>query len=249
MKSNFTAATAAAEPAEATELQVDLEKKTSSPGGALRALRRRRGATLKDFSAITGLPISTLSKLENGKLGMSYVKLLKLSQSLGVDLTDLINDAPRNAGKRDTAPVLGRREITRSGDGPIIKTTTYQYQYPSSDIVHKSLNPMFIDVTARSIDEFEDLMRHPGEEYAVVIEGKVDFYCDLYKPARLELGDSIYFDGNMGHAYVAVLDTPCRVLVVCSAPDEELRDAREAFSTEGSRAPATAAARVAVGQK
>jgi transcriptional regulator with XRE-family HTH domain len=206
-----------------------LEKDPSTPGAALRELRQQRGATLKEFSELTGLPISTLSKLETGKLGMTYEKLLRLSRSLKVDLTYLIREEPRSSGRVEPVAVLGRREITRARKGPVVKTTTYEYQYPSSDIVRKSLNPMFIDVTARSIDEFGDLMRHPGEEYAVVLEGAVDFHCDLYKPARLEVGDSIYFDGNMGHAYVAVLDTPCRVLAICSAPDEALRESRDAF--------------------
>jgi transcriptional regulator with XRE-family HTH domain len=223
------------QPSEANGLRVELENELSSPGAALRALRQQRGATLKDFSKLTGIAISTLSKLENGKLGMSYEKLLRISRSLGVDLTDLIKEEPRKSGRPDHAAVLGRREITRAGEGPVIRTATYEYQYPSSDIVHKSLNPMFIDVVARSLDEFEHLMRHPGEEFTVVIEGAVDFYCDFYKPTRLELGDSIYFDGNMGHAYVAVLDTPCRVLSVCSAPDEELRGSRDAFPKRGDR--------------
>jgi quercetin dioxygenase-like cupin family protein len=66
-------------------------------------------------------------------------------------------------------------------------------------------------------------MRHPGEEFAIVLEGSVDFHCDLYAPVRLEVGDTIYFDGMMGHGYLAASDGPCRVLCVCSARDEELK--------------------------
>jgi len=201
----------------------------SGPGAALRELRQRRGATLKEFSKRTGMPVSTLSKLENGKLGMSYQRLLKLSRSLNVDMTELMKEALPSAKLSDASPPLGRRDITRAHEGPIIKTLVYEYRYPASDLMRKTLNPMIMDITARSIDEFEDLMRHPGEEYAIVMEGAVDFYSDLYKPTRLEKGDSIYFDGNMGHAYVAVLDTPCRVLSVCSAPLENLMESRSMF--------------------
>jgi transcriptional regulator with XRE-family HTH domain len=206
----------------------------SGPGVALRELRLRRGATLKDFSELTGLPVSTLSKLETGKLGMSYQRLLKLSQSLGVDLTALIRDLPETK-PREAAPALGRREITRANEGPMVKTQVYEYRYPASELVRKTLNPMIMDITARSINEFEDLMRHPGEEYALVTEGAVDFYSDHYKPTRLEKGDSIYFDGNMGHAYVAVLETPCRLLAVCSAPPEELIESRTKFEKKVSK--------------
>ena len=204
------------------------------PGVFLRELRQQRNATLREFSALTGLPISTLSKLENGKLGMTYEKLLRLSRSLNVDLTELIKQEPK-APRAAPAPPLGRREITRAGEGPVVSTVVYRYQYPAADLVEKSLNPMIIELTARSIDEFGELMRHPGEEYAIVLEGAVEFHSDLYKPARLEKGDSIYFDANMGHAYVAALSTPCRVLSVCSASDEALLEGRPALKKAGER--------------
>jgi oxalate decarboxylase/phosphoglucose isomerase-like protein (cupin superfamily) len=38
----------------------------------------------------------------------------------------------------------------------------------------------------------------------------------------LKKGDSIYFDSNMGHAYIAVGDAPCRILSICIAPESEL---------------------------
>jgi hypothetical protein len=32
----------------------------------------------------------------------------------------------------------------------------------------------------------------------------------------------MYFDSNMGHAYIAAGSEPCRVLSVCVAPESEL---------------------------
>ena len=107
----------------------------------------------------------------------------------------------------------------------MIRTSTYAYAYPAAELLNKSLNPMIIDVRIRSLDDFGALMQHPGEEYALVLQGTVDFHCDFYAPARLETGDSIYFDGAMGHAYIAVGEGPCRILSVCSARDEALKSA------------------------
>lgn len=56
----------------------------SHPGPALRAARIDQGLTLRDLAARTGLPYSTLSKLENGKMAMTYDKLVRLAQGLGV---------------------------------------------------------------------------------------------------------------------------------------------------------------------
>lgn len=198
------------------------------PGAVLRGIRTERGWTLAEVSKRTGMPVSTLSKVENGKMSLSYEKLLRLSRGLSIDITRLFAaSAPAAAPNAAT----GRRTITRANKGPSIRTATYDYVYPAADLLNKTLNPMIIDVQVRSIEEFGDLMRHPGEEYALVLEGQCEFHCDLYAPALMGVGDSIYFDGLMGHAYIAVGDGPCRILSVCSATDADLKSALNPIET------------------
>lgn len=193
------------------------------PGEVLRGIRTERGMTLAEVSKRTGMPISTLSKVETGKISLSYEKLMRLSRGLDIDITRLF--AAPKAAPAGRALTTGRRTITRAGDGPRIRTATYDYVYPSADLLNKSLNPMIIDVRARSLAEFGDMMRHPGEEYALVLEGQCEFHCDLYAPSLMSTGDSVYFDGSMGHAYVAVGEGPCRILSICSATDADLKSA------------------------
>jgi hypothetical protein len=154
-------------------------------------------------------------------MSLSYEKLLRISKGLDIDIARLFMTSTPDT----TSLINGRRSISRSGSAPTIRTATYTYEYPIAELLRKSINPMVIDVKVRSIEEFGELMRHPGEEYAFVLEGAVDFHCDLYAPARLEAGDSIYFDGAMGHAYVAASEGPCRILSVCSAREDELKSA------------------------
>ncbi|WCM28442.1 XRE family transcriptional regulator [Sphingomonas sp. QA11] len=194
-----------------------------NPGAVLREIRRANGWTLADVSQRTGMPVSTLSKAETGKMSLSYEKLLRISRGLEIDITRLFSTAAPAPVSRSA--VTGRRSITPSGEGPSIRTATYNYVYPSADLLHKTLNPMIIDIQVRSIADFGDLMRHPGEEYALVLEGQCEFYCDLYAPSLLKTGDSIYFDGTMGHGYVAVGEGPCRILSICSANDADLKSA------------------------
>jgi len=216
----------------------DLAQHTD-PGVVLRQLRTERKLTLSDVSKMTGLPVSTLSKVETGKMPLSYSKLLRLSRGLDLDITRLFSPpaVPAEAPTPQTAPAAsgatnGRRSLTRASEGPSIRTATYDYVYPAADLLRKSLNPMILDVRARSIEEFGDLMRHPGEEYAIVLEGECEFHCDLYAPALMKKGDSIYFDGVMGHAYVAAGDGPCTILCVCSAADEDLKSALQPVDPE-----------------
>jgi transcriptional regulator with XRE-family HTH domain len=198
----------------------ELRHGQGDPGMVLRRLRLERKLTLAQVSERTGLPVSTLSKVETGKMSLSYGKLMSISAGLGIDIATLFNR--EQAPDVQTVP-FGRRSITRAGEGPAIRTATYGYTYPAAELLRKSLNPMIIDVKVRRIEDFGEWMRHPGEEFAMVLQGVVDFHCDLYAPVRLEAGDTIYFDGMMGHGYIAAGDGPCRLLCVCSARDEELK--------------------------
>ena len=193
----------------------------TEPGVALRSLRKRQHLTLAEVSTRTGLPVSTLSKIENGKMSLSYDKLARLSAGLEVDIAQLFE--PDTAAP--PVSIHGRRSVTRASHGLAVETENYSHLYPGADLLNKRLVPIVAEPHARSLAEFGELVRHPGEEFVYVLEGTVDLHTDLYAPARLEAGDSMYFDSGMGHAYIAVGLKRCRVLSVCTATQSQLIEA------------------------
>lgn len=212
------------------------DKSTAKPGLALRALRKRKNWTLAEVGTRTGLPVSTLSKIENGKMSLSYDKLARLSAGLEIDIAQLFE-----AGTPDPpSTISGRRIVTRAGTGLAIETENYSHMYPAADLLSKRFIPIVAEPHARSLAEFGELIRHAGEEYAYVLEGTVELHTDLYAPIRLDTGDSIYFDSGMGHAYIAVGAGRCRVLSICSATQSQLLEA------SGANAPAVATPGAAV---
>ena len=205
-------------------------KDTTHPGLALRQIRNERGWTLTEVSRRTGLSISTLSKIENHKLSLSYDKLARLCEGLEVDIARFFGNTPTSDDDVVVAgPTSGRRSLALSGDGDVIDTEHYRYLYPASDVLNKRFIPVIIDVHERSRADFGKLTGHPGEEYVYVLEGCVEVHSDLYTPTLLRTGDSLYFDSGMGHAFVAVGDGPCRLLSICSGGE-----------TAGARGRATA---------
>lgn len=188
----------------------------TNPGSILRRLRRERGWPLAELSKRTGLPMSTLSKVETGKMSLTYDKLKRISDGLEVDITQIFGEAKGNSAAVRKSSVVGRRSITRRGEGGILDTPTYNHCYQATDLLNKAFVPIIAEIKHRSIDQFEELIRHEGEEYSYVLEGKVEFHSDLYAPALLHPGDSVYFDSSMGHAYIAVGEGPCRVLSICA---------------------------------
>ena len=185
------------------------------PGAMLKALRLKRGWSLADVSRRTGLPISSLSKVENDKMDLTLDKLLRIGTALETDLAQLVAPLSTPEAQNQSA---GRRTITRAGEGKLLESANGHYRYLAHDLLNKLSLPMIIEVTARSLEEYGELNRHLGEEFLYVLDGELDFYSSMYMPVNLKKGDSMYFDGNMGHAYVAVGQSACRVLSVCVAP-------------------------------
>ena len=85
--------------------------------------------------------------------------------------------------------------------------------------------PVLAHVRAKSLEQFGELVRHSGEEYTYVLEGRVVLHTEFYDPKVMEVGESVYIDSNMGHAYLA--GDGCDeavVLCVCSSADETLME-------------------------
>lgn len=197
-------------------------RNAARPGAALRALRTQRGWTLAEVSKRTDLPVSTLSKIENDRMSLTYDKLARISAGLGVDIAQLF--MPQVVGMPGGV-VNGRRSITLAGQGQAIETDNYGHIYPAADFLNKRFVPVIAELHARTMEEFGEMVRHPGEEYAYVLEGVVEFHTELYAPLTLRKGDSIYFDSGVGHAYLAGDAGPCRVLSICSGPESQVMEA------------------------
>jgi transcriptional regulator with XRE-family HTH domain len=193
-------------------------------GEMLKSIRLGKKWKLSDLATRSGFTISTLSKMENGKISLTYDKLATISLALGVEIGTLLQT-------RETTGTLsgtGRRSVMRTGSGEEVETDAYHYLYLATELLNKRFVPMIAYPHARSLEEFGGWVRHSGEEFTFVIEGTVDFYSELYAPVRLEKGDSIYFDSGMGHAYIKVGDAPCSGLTICageeSSTEHQLED-------------------------
>src|SRR3569832_771374 len=107
------------------------QEELPAPSRAIRDVRIAQGLSLRALSARAGLPYSTLSKLENGKMTLTYDKLIRLAQALNVDIRDILA-SPGQA----TAPVaVGRRSVTRAGEGLDADSEKHLHHYPAADLL------------------------------------------------------------------------------------------------------------------
>ena len=190
-------------------------------GAVMRGIRSRNGWTLKEMSAKSGIPVSTLSKVEHDRLTLSYDKLQQLSQRLSIRMSDLFAEEEGDNASR----VTGRRSLGTIDRAVRVITDNYDYHYLCTDLRQKRMIPIITRIRAHSASEFGDLVRHQGEEFIYVLEGEIEIHTEFYDPVALKTGQGIYLDSSMGHAYVVAEGfDEALVLGVCSSADDGLMD-------------------------
>jgi hypothetical protein len=171
----------------------------TSLGVRLRALRRARSMTLKELSALTGVALSTLSKMELGQVSISYATLFG-------PVT-----APEKDGSDGPAPTALRCTLAES---PGYMTGTYDYKLLAGQYPQRSMTPMYGRILARDASEFDDYMRHAGQEFLVVLEGELEIRFENGESLVLTKHETAYFDSGVGHIYLSRSPKPAEVMVV-----------------------------------
>ena len=174
----------------------------------VREICRTRHLSLRKLAAMTGIPVATLSKVQNNLATLSYVQLIKLADGLGIELNELFTASAVDVKK-------ARRAVTRRGEGPKESTERYDVELLCVELKNRWMNTAVIELTARTIDEAGGMTVHQGEEFAYVLSGVIEVHTEDYQPTRLEVGDCIYMDSTSAHAYLNSGQEPvARVLVV-----------------------------------
>jgi len=176
-------------------------------GQMVREARKRLGWTLEETGRRAGIGRSTLSKIENNQTSPGFDIVRRLTTALNLETPQLF----LQSGLSD---ISGRRDVTRSGEGERKTTSTYTHELLCNDLSSKSMLPYISTITARDISEFENWIRHRGEEFMLVLEGELMFHTEHYRPLAMGTGDSVYYDSDMGHCCVSTSKEDAKVLWV-----------------------------------
>jgi len=198
-----------------------MTRKSNTLGGLIRALRRQENWTLRQMSEKVGIPLSTLAKVEQDKLSLTYDKLQQFTARLGMTMTEFLAQAEPPAVAASPV-VTARRSLTRDGNSIHISTPNYDYEYLCADLREKRMVPILTRIRSHDIAEFGEPVRHQGEEFVFVLEGAIEVHLQFYTSVVLKAGQGIYLDSTMGHAYVAKDCDSALVLGVCSGEDRNL---------------------------
>ena len=185
-----------------------MQHPSANVGAKLRQIRKAAKFTLKDVSDASGLSVSQLSKLENGKARITIDTAVQISAILKVPATQLLGVPEARA--------QGRRSVTRAGHGVRHPVNGMEFEVLGNDFKDKRNLNWRVTITARNFEESGGWRKHGGEEFLYVISGELSLLTQLYDPLILRAGDSVVFDADTEHTYVSVSDEPTVLIMTNS---------------------------------
>ena len=171
-------------------------------GPRLKRLRTRRGVTLTELAAKTGISKSTLSRLENGQRRPSLELLLPLSEAHQVRLDELVG-----------APEVGDPRIRlkpRVRNGRMVFPLTQQQ---GGRHVWKVVIPP---------ERERELRSHEGYEWLYVLSGQMRLILGE-NDITMGPGEVAEFDTRLPHWFGPADDQPIEILSLHGARGERMR--------------------------
>lgn len=184
-------------------------------GARLRSHRKQQKLTLKQLSEQCGVALSTLSKMELGQATVSYDKLAAAARALNIELSQLFNpDEQAGSAARPTVVSV------KISEAPGYATGNYEYHPIAGEFPGRSMMPIYARIMARDLSEFDDFVRHPGQEFTMVLSGRIRIHFETGEAISLGERETAYFNSAIGHIYLAEGDEDAEVIAVMSEPKE-----------------------------
>lgn len=178
-------------------------------GEKLRAVRERKGFTLKVVAQAAGVSESLVSQIERNRVSPAIDTLLSLADALDIDLEYLFEEYRRERPVR-VIRANERRHVDESG-------ITYEevVRPVEGDGAH-AIESYYITIPAGA-ETKRGSYGHLGREFGIVTEGSGEL---LYETTTypLEKGDSISFSATAPHTLKNTGKVPFRALWVVTPP-------------------------------
>jgi transcriptional regulator with XRE-family HTH domain len=183
-------------------------------GTRLREERDRVGISQRELARRVGLSPSMISQIESGLSQPSVSTLYGIVTELGASLDDLFGgngssseagpDGPSDEASTHLGPMVRAedRHVIDLDSGVRWERLT-SHEHAHVDFLH-----VVYDVGGSSASD-EKMMRHPGREYGVVLEGRLGVRLGFDEYA-LGPGDSIAFDSTQPHRLWNIGDVPAK---------------------------------------
>lgn len=156
----------------------------------IKSARLARGYTLDRVSELSGLGKGLISKVENFRVTPSLPTLAKISDVLGLTLSELLHGLDEKP-KLSIIRKSDRIEVERDRDQSNIRYFSLASARPS-----RNMDPFLLTIPAGG--GRRECMPHEGEEFFMVTTGSISFEYNG-EVHEMKQGDAAYFDADVDH--------------------------------------------------
>ncbi len=213
-------AAAKADAAAVPEASANEERDRSVFGRRVLAERQRLRLSQRALAERADLAPSSVSKIENARVSPTYDVMMRIAAALETDIATLLGAE----GPPETAAAAppARLVIDRASGRVRHPAGVYDYAPVTLAFKRRIMDPTLIHVRARALSDFAEWVRHPGEEFVLVLSGRVTLHTEHYAPVELGPGDAACYDAAMGHAFTT--DDPEATILNITALCRGMRD-------------------------
>ena len=178
-------------------------------GKKLKATRLRNDMTIQELATSSNVSSNMISRIERGLTTPSVEIIVRLANSFGMSINYFVEEAEKGS----------TIVHTKKGQGEPIFFFEDKHQIISLTQGLRDPNfTVFFDTIEPNCGSGDGGMIHSGEEFALVVEGALEFIIDDERFV-LEEGDSIVFKASLPHRWRNLHQGKTNVLwVVSPAP-------------------------------
>jgi len=176
-------------------------------GFRVRTYRERLGITQEELAERTGTNINLIKNIEEGKEYPAVGVLIKISRALGQRLGTFTDDL-------FVKDPLITRVSERTEEISAERAPDYHYFPLGKGKTDRHMEPLYMKIDPKCE---EAISSHEGEEFIVVLSGKIELTYGKEKYV-LGQGDSTYYNSLVPHRVCAVGDCPAEIFAVVYVP-------------------------------
>lgn len=174
-------------------------------GQKIKQLRLRQQRTQQQIADECGISKSMLSKIENGQTTSAIATLSKISKSLGVPLSWLLEDKP----EKDIVILPKHKRQEKIGN----KHIGYSYERLANRSKYTGIEPTIVYVTPKDHHVRVETYTHTQDEFIYILKGAIHLSYDNEK-YFMEEGDTAYFKGTKPHLFLPVDNKGAKILTL-----------------------------------
>jgi transcriptional regulator with XRE-family HTH domain len=165
------------------------EAKSINVGVELRAIREKRGLSIRALARASGISANAISMIERGRTSPSVSTLYKMADALNVPITDFFQTEP------DLDNVVFRKALERTR----VPFQRGLWEGLGGEKFSGHVEPFALTLESGA-NSGPYPISHTGHEFVVCLRGQLEYQVEgqIY---LLEAGDSLLFTSNLRHKW------------------------------------------------